>query len=285
LAGLILDHAVDWLKLDFNLDPGAGCNRTDHGHGAGAGLYAQVAGYYTVLERLREAFPRVALENCASGGLRLDLGLMRRTDIAYLSDPDWPEHSLQVFWGASTMLAADRLLHWAFSEWRPIGPPPKQNFDPHAPGLTRQQWDYYARIAMLGAFGLSHKLPTLPAWLAQRLTEQIHLYKTVVARFVREGDLYRLTEQPRRDGTGERWAAFQHSLPDKSEHLLFVFRLPGAEAQRAIRLLDLEPECEYSIVGLEGERAQTATGHDLMLDGIWFTDLLEEDSALLRIRC
>jgi alpha-galactosidase len=37
LDRLITDYRADWIKLDFNLDPGAGCNRTDHGHGAGAG--------------------------------------------------------------------------------------------------------------------------------------------------------------------------------------------------------------------------------------------------------
>src|SRR5690606_25062592 len=40
LDRLIREHGCDWIKLDFNLDPGAGCDRTDHGHGAGDGLYA-----------------------------------------------------------------------------------------------------------------------------------------------------------------------------------------------------------------------------------------------------
>ena len=34
LSKLIVEWQADWIKLDFNLDPGAGCNRADHGHGA-----------------------------------------------------------------------------------------------------------------------------------------------------------------------------------------------------------------------------------------------------------
>ena len=112
LERLISEYHCDWIKLDFNLDPGAGCNRRDHGHGAGDGLYAHYQGYYALLTAIRSRYPHVVLENCSSGGLRIDLGLARHTHMAFLSDPDWPEHSLQCFWGASLILAPAALLHW-----------------------------------------------------------------------------------------------------------------------------------------------------------------------------
>jgi alpha-galactosidase len=282
LARLISEYTSDWIKLDFNLDPGAGCNRTDHGHQAGDGLYEHYLGYYRVLERVRQTFPDVVLESCSSGGLRIDLGLLRRTDMTFLSDPDYPVHGLQVFWGASTMLAPNVLLHWAFSQWRDLGPPPFQNFKPNDPNLTRKKWDYYSRVAMLGVYGLSQKLPDLPAWLAQRIVENNQIYKNHVRRFVKEADLYRLTGQPRRTGEGDRWAAFQYSLPD-AQHLLFVFRLPGAEPERAIRLKALEKHRLYQIQGLEGEGSFQMTGQKLIEEGITFSTLEEEESALLMI--
>jgi alpha-galactosidase len=283
LSGLIRDYDCDWLKLDFNVDPEAGCNHTDHGHSAGDGLYAHYQGYYHVLERIRRDFPNVVLENCSSGGLRIDLGIMRQTHLTFLSDPDWPVHDLQVFWGASTMLAPNACLHWSFSEWRGEGRPPQQNFNPRDPYLQPHQFDYYTRMAMLGAFGLSQKLPELPAWVAERLAHHIAIYKTHVRRFVREADLYRLTDQPRRSGEGERWCAFQYSLPDQTEHLLFVFRLPGAELSRAIRLQGLEQDRLYHIETLDGDPFPAMTGRDLMQTGLVFTTLREEESALLRL--
>jgi alpha-galactosidase len=283
LARLISENNCAWIKVDSNFDPGAGCNRTDHGHQAGDGLYEHMRGYYRTLERLQRDYPEVVFENCSSGGLRIDHGMLRRTHMTYLSDPDWPEHDLQIFWGASTMLAAETLLHWTYSEWRHLTPPPYQKFSPHDPALTPARWDYLARISMLGWFGLSQKLPNLPPWLAERITTQIHLYQDHVRRFVREGDLYRLTGQPRRSGEGDRWAAFQYSLPDKSEHLLFVFRLPGGEPTRLIHLEDLDPERTYTIAGLEGEPAHTHTGRKLMEAGLLFDALGEQESALLKL--
>lgn len=284
LARLVTEFGADWIKVDFNLDPGAGCNRTDHGHGPGDGLYAHVRGYYRVMSRLRRDFPHLLLENCSSGGLRIDLGTLRHTHTTFLSDPDYPEHDLQIFWGASTMLAPNVLLHWTYSYWRNLNPPPYQTFDPHDPTLTRERWDYMARAAMLGGFGLSQKLPDLPAWLRQRIVEQIHLYKAHVRRFVREADLYHLTPQPRRDGTpGRRWAAFQYRLPDGSEHLLFVFRLPGGEPARRIRLKGLDRGRVYRVRGLEGETDFTARGDALMDEGLLFDTLGEQGSALLHL--
>lgn len=283
LRRLIEEFKADWIKLDFNLDPGAGCNRSDHGHGSGDGLYEHYRGYYHTLQRVRRDFPEVVLENCSSGGLRIDLGMLRHTDMTFLSDPDWPVHDLQIFWGASTMLAPDTLLHWSFCDWRSENPPPQQTFDPHDPNLTQAQLDYYTRISMLGLYGFSQKLPDLPAWVTQRLNFHTSLYQERVRRFVREADLYRLTGQPRRDGSGERWSAFQYSLPADDEHLLFVFRLPGAEHERAIRLEGLQPNKLYVAKGFEGEFQQESLGSDLMKRGILFNDLPEEGSALLRI--
>ena len=177
LARLIIEYDCDWIKLDFNLDPSAGCNRSDHGHQVGDGLFEHCQGYYRTLERIRKDFPEVVLESCSSGGLRIDLGMLRRTHMTYLSDPDYPVHALQVFWGASTMLAPNVLLHWTFSDWRHKNPPPQQTFNPHNPALTQKQWDYYTRISMLGLYGLSQKLPDLPEWLSKRITEHNDIYK------------------------------------------------------------------------------------------------------------
>ncbi len=200
LSRLIRDYDADWIKLDFNLEPFAGCNRTDHGHGAGDGLYAHYRGYYRLLDRIRAAFPEVVLENCASGGLRIDLEMLRHTHLTFLSDPDWLTHDLQVFWGATQMLPADACLHWSASEWRSPSHPPEQDFNPRDPTLTVEQFDSFTRAAMLGAFGLSQKLPDLPEWVRDRLATHIRIYKEQVRRFVRAGELYHLTDQPRRNG-------------------------------------------------------------------------------------
>ncbi len=262
LDRIISEYNADWIKLDFNLDPGAGCNRTDHGHGAGDGLLCHYLGYYRLLEAIRTKYPHVVLENCSSGGLRIDLGLARQTHMAFLSDPDWPEHSLQLFWGAATMLAPDALLHWGFCEWG-FADHPQQTFDPRDPTLTLQQLDYYTHISMLHRFGFSQGLPDLPQWVMQRYQKHVADYQHIVRRFIKSARLVHLTNQPRRNGTLDRFAGFQYVMPDEKELLVALFRLPGAKAQRRFYLDAIQQERTYKVTWLETQQVVHITGAQL----------------------
>ncbi len=282
LDRIISEYRCDWITLDFNLDPGAGCDRADHGHGAGDGLFAHYNGYYELLAEVRRRHPHVVLENCSSGGLRIDLGIARQTHMAFLSDPDWPEHSLQCFWGASLMLAPDALLHWGYCEWS-HAEHRCQTFDPRDPTLTPAQIDYYTRIAMLRRFGFSQRLPDLPEWVVARYHNLIADYKTHVRRFVGGADMHRLTGQPQRFGAGDRWAAFQYAMPDGAEHLLAAFRLPSGASERTFALAQLDPDRLYTLTWLGEERSVQRLGADLMANGLRF-ELPAEGSAMVLLR-
>lgn len=281
LDRIITQYRCDWVKLDFNLDPDAGCDRADHGHGPGDGLYAHYRGYYALLEEVRGRHPEVVLENCSSGGLRIDLGIARQTHMAFLSDPDWPEHSLQCFWGASLPLAPDALLHWGYCEWA-FAEHRHQQFDPRDPGLKPHQIDYYTRISMLRRFGFSQRLPDLPAWVAERYKTHIADYKAHVRRFVREADLLRLGGQPGRFGAGERWAVFQYAMPGGDEHLLAVFRLPGGAPEGLVTPRGLDPSLMYTLTWLGEARVEQWSGAALLAGELHFA-LPEEGSAMVLI--
>ena len=222
------------------------------------------------------------MESCSSGGLRIDLGLLQRTHLTFLSDPDWPEHDLQIFWGASTMLAPEMCLHWGWSEWID-SKHPHQTFNPRDPNLKEHQLDYYIRNGMLGAFGYSQRLPDLPEWVRQRLEYHARMYRDVVRRFVRNGVVHRLTGQPKRERRGDRWAGFQYVLQDGAEHLLFVFRLHGGEPERVLRLRALDPDAVYTITALTDGAQQQMTGSLIMESGLRFADMPEEGSEILLI--
>ncbi len=73
VSALLSDHAIEYIKWDHNRvlpTPDA----------------RQTRGTYALLDRLREAHPQVEIESCASGGGRIDFGILSRTHRVWLSD-------------------------------------------------------------------------------------------------------------------------------------------------------------------------------------------------------
>jgi alpha-galactosidase len=275
LDRVVRETGARWLKLDFNVDPGAGCDRTDHGHGAGDGLLRHYLGLYALLDGFREAHPEVILEACSSGGLRIDLGLARHVHCTFLSDPDWTEHHLQVLWGASLALPPVAMLHWSWSQWR--GDHPHQRLD--WASLSPDAFAATLRAAFLQRFGVSLRLPDLRPELREVLRRHVALYRELVAPLVREGELRRLRGQPQRHGAGERAPVFDLTADDR--HLIAGFVLPGGTAPARLAIPGLDPERRYRVTDLDADRAFEATGAELEDPGVTFA--ADAASWLLRV--
>ncbi len=73
MSAILRDHDVDYIKWDHNRVlpmPDA----------------SQTRGSYALIDRLRADFPNVEIESCASGGGRIDFGILQRTQRVWLSD-------------------------------------------------------------------------------------------------------------------------------------------------------------------------------------------------------
>ncbi len=262
MSSVVSQLGAEWIKLDFNVDPDAGCTRTDHGHGARDGLLRHYEGLYSVLDAFRERHPETVLEACSSGGLRIDLGLARHVHCMFLSDPDWTEHHLQVVWGTSLMLPPASILHWSWSQWR--GDHPQNQLD--FPSLTRDEFDTLLRTAMLHRFGLSMRLPDLIPEHRESVRVHTALYAETIAPFVRDGVLRRLTDQPIRGGFGERAPAFQLSL--NGRHVVAQYLLPGGTTPASVRVVDLDAAATYRVTDLGTGAAHEASGEQLAGRGV-----------------
>ncbi len=86
LIRVVRGYGVDWMKWDYNMGYGLGCNAPHHNHQTSDGHHAHTIGLYRVLAELRAACPDLVIENCASGGHRVDLGILRQTHTSWLSD-------------------------------------------------------------------------------------------------------------------------------------------------------------------------------------------------------
>ncbi|WP_433158108.1 glycoside hydrolase family 36 protein [Kribbella sp. CA-247076] len=265
VSGLIETTTARWIKWDFNLDPGAGCSRDDHGHGPDEGLLRHYLGLYDVFDRLRAAYPDTVLEACSSGGLRIDAGLAAHVDAFFLSDPDWTEHHLTCLWGAAQLLPPRQLLHWPQSEWR--GEHRFQKADYSGTLMTRAQFDTKMRAALLHRFGLSVRLTEMRADFLERLGQHVHTYQSVIRPMVESGVLVPLTDQPLREEKGRRQPAYQLTAGDR--HLLAGFRLPPTGGWEAVVPAGLDPDATYSVAVVDGdEDVVRRTGRDLAKEGL-----------------
>lgn len=80
LDRLLTENDITYLKWDHNRDLVAPTSASR------AGVHRQTLGIYDLLDQLRAAHPGVEIETCASGGGRLDLGILARTDRVWTSD-------------------------------------------------------------------------------------------------------------------------------------------------------------------------------------------------------
>ena len=93
ISALLSAHAIEYIKWDHNrVLPMPDAHQT--------------RGSYALLDRLRQAFPEVEIESCASGGGRIDFGILSRTQRVWLSDSNDALERLQMQHNAALFLPA-----------------------------------------------------------------------------------------------------------------------------------------------------------------------------------
>ena len=159
LAALLNDHDIRYLKWDMNRDI----------HQAGNALgyptsSHQTHGFYRLLDRVKTAFPHVEIEGCASGGGRVDCGVL-----SYVSR----------FWPSDTNDALDRLgVQKGFSLFYP----PELmgcHIGPETCHLTGRQHtlDFRGGVAFWGHLGIEMDIRTLDERDQSTLMALIQLHK------------------------------------------------------------------------------------------------------------
>ncbi|GAA2227432.1 alpha-galactosidase [Herbiconiux moechotypicola] len=87
ISALVSRYSIDFLKWDHNRELAEAVRRSD---GGSVGVRSQTLALYALLDDLRMRFPLLEIESCASGGGRVDLGVLERTDRVWTSDCNDP---------------------------------------------------------------------------------------------------------------------------------------------------------------------------------------------------
>lgn len=84
LRALLAEYPIAYLKWDHNRDL------------LGGSAHAQTLALYRLIDAVREEHPGLEIESCASGGGRIDLGILERVDRVWTSDTNDPLERQQI---------------------------------------------------------------------------------------------------------------------------------------------------------------------------------------------
>lgn len=247
LHALLAGHEIAFVKWDMN---------RDHVHATGArgaaGTRSQTLAVYRLLDELRAAHPRVEFESCASGGGRVDLEILRRTERVWASDCIDPLERQHVQRGTSMLLPPEVIGSHVGADRS------------HTTG-RRHDLAFRVATAMFGHLGLELDLAVLDAGERSRLAEGVALYRRHRA-LVHGGDAVRFDPPGDADPSGDDPELLAHGVysVDRSEALVCLARLRTGRSLTPppLRLPGLDPARRYRVarVALPGERADRPTG-------------------------
>ena len=76
---VVRDYGVGYIKMDYNIEPGIGTEVDADSFGDG--LLEHERAYLAWLDGIYKKYPDLVIENCSSGGLRMDYAMLARNSI------------------------------------------------------------------------------------------------------------------------------------------------------------------------------------------------------------
>ena len=251
LAGIIERNHLAWLRIDFNFNPAPYWKSLDSNGRQGVTEVKYISGLYRFWREMRRRFPDMMIDDCSSGGRRLDFELLRYSMPLWYSD----------MYCSPTFNPKYALTHQAgMASWWPL----------YGGGVQNQEGgDTYRFRACMGpalGFHFFYSREFLERkdypyeWLKQRLEEYISI------RDCFAGDFHCLA-QPRFDDSSI--AAFQYDLPEEQRGIITVFKGEDCpEVERCLQPKGLIPTATYLVEDIDGAFSPfEATGRTLLDKG------------------
>jgi alpha-galactosidase len=252
ITRLIDEVGPDYVKWDNNF--WINCDRGGHDHTATGGNFSHVSGLYDVLAQLRARYPDLLIENVSGGGNRLDLGMMRYSDAGWMDDRSAPSvHVRHILGGLSALFPPAYLLSFVMEhESEPL--------------QEASDMPLYFRSRSPGILGLCFRTRLFSDDDRAQMATEIEIYKmTRDALGTAAATL--LTPQAAAED-GPSWDVLQTSSAGGRTIVLSAIQWDEGEREVTIRPLGLRSEATYSVRSVDVGELGTATGAELMADGV-----------------
>jgi alpha-galactosidase len=153
------DLGVGYLKLDYNIEIAPGPNTG--GLSSGAGLLEANRAQLDWLDAVLDRHPSLVLENCSSGGMRIDYALLSRFQLQSTSDQQDPLRYPPIAAAAPAAIAPEQAASWAYPQ----------------PSFTDDEIAFTLCGAMLGRIYLSGHLDHMSAQQRALVADAVRVHK------------------------------------------------------------------------------------------------------------
>ncbi|TIH40406.1 alpha-galactosidase [Subtercola vilae] len=245
MSSILSEYDITYIKWDHNRD------LIDAGtYPSGApGVHEQTLAAYRLMDDLKRRHPGLEIESCASGGSRVDLGVIERTDRVWVSDCLDSVDRQQMNRWTMQLLPAEMLGSHIGSGVN------------HTTG-RRHELSFRAATALFGHFGIEWDLTQATQQESLDLAAWIELYKKHRS-LLHTGDLMRA------DQTDPTLQVYGAVSPDKREALIFLAYLGRSDVapRRVFTVPGLAPDKRYRVAPV-----LVGTPDDGHTDPLWYGD-------------
>lgn len=109
---LVNEYGVGYIKMDYNIEPGIGTEV--NADSFGDGLLGHERAYLAWLDKVFEKYPNLIIENCSSGGLRMDYAMLSRYSIQSTSDQEDYKNYATISANAPSGLTPEQAAAWSY---------------------------------------------------------------------------------------------------------------------------------------------------------------------------
>ena len=165
---LVQDYGVGYIKMDYNINTGSGTER--NADSFGDGLLGHNRAYLDWLDHIFRQYPDLVIENCSSGGMRMDYAMLSRHSIQSSSDQtDYRKYAV-IAASCATAVTPEQCAVWSY---------PLREGDP-------EEVVFNMINAMLMRVHLSGHLAEISPERRALIKEGINYYKSI-RRDIKEG--------------------------------------------------------------------------------------------------
>ncbi|MBE6999995.1 MAG: hypothetical protein E7428_07390 [Ruminococcaceae bacterium] len=257
LARIIEEYKLDLLRVDYNIGPDEYFNMRDV---TGEGIRECVAlrhfqAVYRMYQNLKTRFPEVIFENCAGGGGRTDLGMMRAFHHTWVSDWQKMPHSALITNGMTMALPPERV-------------------DRLFAGMGCHEFgalDAHMRNVMLGHMSLNVVAPaattTNPIQM-EFVRHSVAIYKDFIRPILPTCRIFHHTPETRKI-MEEGWMVMEIASPNGDKGAATLFTMPGLKSDRYTFLpRGVDAGKTYRVTLDNSRQSFTVEGWKLLSEGI-----------------